>query len=111
MANLKITIDRGPAETGAETGRIHVGIFPTPDCSPQSLTALMPDSLVKAPTKQFSARGSAFRGYGLIRRAGWRNYINRMFVEGLCPSTHIRSRFPLHPSLSALDGVSIEAGR
>jgi len=49
MANLKITIDRGPAETGAETGRIHVGIFHTPDCSPQSLTALMPDSLVKAP--------------------------------------------------------------
>src|SRR5215475_1848123 len=49
MANLKITIDRGPAETGAETGRIHVGIFNTPDCSPQSLTALMPDSLVKAP--------------------------------------------------------------
>src|SRR5215831_12725013 len=49
MANLKITIDRGPAETGAETGRIHVGIFHTSDYSPQSLTALMPDSLVKAP--------------------------------------------------------------
>src|SRR5262245_6431441 len=31
-----------------------------------------------------------------------------MFVEGPSPSTHIRSRFPLHPSLSAVDGVSIE---
>src|SRR5262245_10307841 len=31
-----------------------------------------------------------------------------MFVEGASPSTHIRSRFPLHPSLSAVDGASIE---
>jgi hypothetical protein len=31
-----------------------------------------------------------------------------MFVEGRGPSTHIRSRFPLHPSLSAVDGASIE---
>src|SRR6266511_5100472 len=34
--------------------------------------------------------------------------VNRMFVEGASPSTHIRSRFPLHPSLSAVDGASIE---
>jgi len=34
--------------------------------------------------------------------------VNRMFVEGRSPSTHIRSRFPLHPSLSAVDGASIE---
>jgi hypothetical protein len=31
-----------------------------------------------------------------------------MFVEGQSPSTNIRSRFPLHPSLSAMDGASIE---
>ena len=31
-----------------------------------------------------------------------------MFVEEPGPSTHIRSRFPLHPSLSAVDGASIE---
>jgi|SRR5262245_9477106 len=31
-----------------------------------------------------------------------------MLVEGASPSTHIRSRFPLHPSLSAVDGASIE---
>jgi hypothetical protein len=31
-----------------------------------------------------------------------------MFVEGQSPSTHIRSRFPLHLSLSAVDGASIE---
>ena len=31
-----------------------------------------------------------------------------MLVEGPSPSTHIRSRFPLHPSLSAVDGASIE---
>jgi|SoiMethySBSTD1v2_1073268.scaffolds.fasta_scaffold3879072_1 hypothetical protein len=34
--------------------------------------------------------------------------VNRMLVEGPSPSTHIRSRFPLHPSLSAMDGASIE---
>src|SRR5262249_38894400 len=34
----------------------------------------------------------------IIRRDGWRGYNNRMFVEGQSPSTHIRSRFPLHPS-------------
>jgi hypothetical protein len=45
MANLKIKIDRGPTGLGAETGRIHVGIFHTPDYSPQSLTALMPKSV------------------------------------------------------------------
>jgi hypothetical protein len=33
---------------------------------------------------------------------------NRMFVEGPSPSTHIRSQFPLHPSLAAVDGASIE---
>jgi|RhiMetdeSRZDD1v2_1073273.scaffolds.fasta_scaffold577923_2 hypothetical protein len=31
-----------------------------------------------------------------------------MVVEGTSPSTHIRSRFPLHPSLSAVDAASIE---
>jgi hypothetical protein len=31
-----------------------------------------------------------------------------MFVEGRGPSTHILSRFPLHPSLSAMDGEEIE---
>jgi hypothetical protein len=31
-----------------------------------------------------------------------------MFVEGPSPSTHIRSRFPLHPSLLAMDGEEIE---
>jgi hypothetical protein len=34
--------------------------------------------------------------------------VNRIFVEGPGPSTHIRSRFPLHPSLSAVNGASIE---
>jgi len=34
--------------------------------------------------------------------------VNRMLVEGPSPSTHIRSRFPLHPSLSAVDGAFIE---
>ena len=47
MANLKITIDRGPTNLGAETGRIHVGIFHTPNCSPQSLATLMPKSSVE----------------------------------------------------------------
>src|SRR5688572_23114442 len=36
------------------------------------------------------------------------NAVYRMLVEGPSPSTHIRSRFPLHPSLSAVDGASIE---
>src|SRR5215813_1296188 len=31
-----------------------------------------------------------------------------MRVEGSSPSTRIRSRFPIHPSLMAVDGVSIE---
>ena len=31
-----------------------------------------------------------------------------MLVEGPSPSTHMRARFPLHPSLSAVDGASIE---
>jgi hypothetical protein len=31
-----------------------------------------------------------------------------MFVEGPSPSTNIRSRIPLHPSLSTVDGASIE---
>jgi hypothetical protein len=31
-----------------------------------------------------------------------------MFVEGVGPSTHSRSRFPLHPSLWAVDGEEIE---
>jgi hypothetical protein len=31
-----------------------------------------------------------------------------MFVEVASPSTHIRSHFPLHPSLSAVDGASTE---
>jgi hypothetical protein len=34
--------------------------------------------------------------------------VNYMFVEGTSLSTHIRFRFPLHPSLSAVDGASIE---
>jgi hypothetical protein len=50
MANLKFTVERGPTGLGAETGRIHVGIFHTPDCSPQSLTALMPNSSVMRHT-------------------------------------------------------------
>ena len=48
MANLKITIDHDPTRLGAETGRIHVGIFHTPDCSPQSLTTLMPNPSVES---------------------------------------------------------------
>jgi hypothetical protein len=34
-----------------------------------------------------------------------------MLIEGTSPSIRIRSRFPLHPSLAAMDGVSIEVGR
>src|SRR5262245_45407614 len=34
--------------------------------------------------------------------------VNRGRVEGTSPSTCARSRFPLHPSLLTLDGVSIE---
>src|SRR5215510_4676595 len=37
--------------------------------------------------------------------------VDRARVEGTSPSTCARSRFPLHPSLSALDGVSIEGKR
>src|SRR5215475_8567075 len=35
----------------------------------------------------------------------------RMLIEVVSPSIRIRSRFPLHPSLLAVDGVSIEGGR
>ena len=34
--------------------------------------------------------------------------VNRMLIEGASPSIRMRSRFPLHPSLSAMDGVSIK---
>src|SRR5215471_15271568 len=37
--------------------------------------------------------------------------VNCARVEGTSPSTCARSRFPLHPILSALDGVSIEGKR
>src|SRR5262249_12319240 len=45
---------------------------------------------------------SAFDRREYIRR------VNRMLIEGPSPSIRIRSRFPLHPSLPALDGISIE---
>src|SRR5262249_51705195 len=48
---------------------------------------------------------SAFDRQEYIRR------VNRMLIEGPSPSIRIRSRFPLHPSLPALDGVSIEEKR
>ena len=34
--------------------------------------------------------------------------VNRMLIEGASTSIRMRSRFPLHPSLSAVDGESIE---
>jgi len=43
---------------------------------------------------------------GAIPRRG-----GRMFVAGLDTATHIRPRFPLHPSLKAVGGVSIEGER
>src|SRR5262249_31626191 len=34
--------------------------------------------------------------------------VNRMVIEGASPSIRLRARFPLPPSRSAMDGVSIE---
>src|SRR5215468_5261244 len=86
------------------------GHLPHASCSLQSLTTLMPNPLVMRHTVHLP-KGVPFQAQLIIRRDGWRGFINRMFVEGLNPSTHIRSRFPLHPSLSAMDGVSIEVFR
>jgi hypothetical protein len=62
MANLKITIDRGPTETGAETGRIHVGIFHTPDYSPpESYGSHAQICLLKRLRNSSLPFGSAFR--------------------------------------------------
>jgi len=51
--------------------------------------------------KLFSPNGSAFAQRHYTRR------VNRILIEGASPSIRMRSRFPLHPSLPAMDGVSI----
>src|SRR5262249_55478947 len=52
--------------------------------------------------KLFSPDGSAFA------RRYYTQRVNRILIEGASPSIRMRSRFPLHPSLSAVNGVSIE---
>jgi len=61
-----------------------------------------PLSPVLQEQKLFSHKGSAFARQNYTRR------VNRMLIEGTSPSIRMRSLFPLHPSLSAMDGVSIE---
>src|SRR5215467_9730059 len=46
---LRSLLITAPQDWERRLRRIHVGIFHTPDCSPQSLTALMPNPHDKAP--------------------------------------------------------------
>src|SRR5215813_12026607 len=107
MANLKITIDRGPAGLGAETGRIHVGSSTRLIILRRVLRLSCPNPHLEAPRNCSLPEAVPLGAIGNTtgRMACCKN---RMFVEGQSPSTHIRSRFPLHPSLSAMDGASIE---
>ena len=50
-------------------------------------------------------------GTSAFDRGQYTRRVHRLLIEGASPSIRIRSRFPLHPSLSALDGVSIEGKR
>src|SRR5262249_51316631 len=61
-----------------------------------------PQSPVLNEQKLFSPDGSAFAQRRYTRR------VNRIRIEGASPSIRLRSRLPLHPSLPAMDGVSIE---
>src|SRR5262249_39648758 len=61
-----------------------------------------PQSPVLNEQKRFSPDRSAFAQRHDTRR------VNRIRIEGASPSIRLRSRFPLHPSLSAMDGVSRE---
>src|SRR5215813_4571804 len=63
------------------------------------------------PGSQGSETVSLPCGRSAFDRAHYSTRDNRMLIEGTSPSIRIRSRFPLHPSLSAMDGVSIEVGR
>ena len=60
------------------------------------------------PGSQGSETVSLPCGTSAFDRRQYTTRVNRARVEGTSPSTCARSRFPLHPSLPALDGVSIE---
>jgi hypothetical protein len=61
-----------------------------------------PLSPVLKEQKLFSPDGSAFAQRDYTRR------VNRIRIDGTSSSIRMRSRFPLHPSLPDMDGVSIE---
>ena len=63
------------------------------------------------PGSQGSETVSLPYGASAFDRGQYTKRDNRMLIEGVSPSIRIRSRFPLHPSLAAMDGVSIEVGR
>ena len=60
------------------------------------------------PGSQGSETVSLPYGTSAFDQRQYTKRVNRGRVEGTSPSTCARSRFPLHPSLPALDGVSIE---
>src|SRR5215467_6668785 len=60
------------------------------------------------PGSQGSETVSLPYGTSAFDRRQYTTRVNSARVEGTSPSTCARSRFPLHPSLPALDGVSIE---
>src|SRR5215470_10125192 len=61
-----------------------------------------PLSPVLKEQKSLLPLGSAFAQRHYTRR------VDRIRIEGASPSMRMRSRFPLRPGLSAMDGVSIE---
>src|SRR5215467_10311723 len=60
------------------------------------------------PGSQGSETVSLPYGTSAFDRRQYTTRVNSARVEGTSPSTCARSRFPLHPSPPALDGVSIE---
>src|SRR4030095_17000407 len=63
------------------------------------------------PGSQGSETVSLPYGMSAFDRGQYITGVNRMLVEGTSPSIHIQSRLPLDPSLSAMDGVSVEGKR
>src|SRR5262245_25288079 len=47
-------------------------------------------------------------GTSAFARRDFKRRVNRMRIDVPSPSIRLRYRFPLHPSLSPMDGVSIE---
>src|SRR5262245_55241932 len=60
------------------------------------------------PGSQGSETVSLPRGTSAFDQRQYTTRVNRASVEGTSPSTCARIRFPLHPSLPPLDGVSID---